>query len=161
MELSLINALPVRLYPIRGPVRFITEPIAVYFYRLDSNAYNVEQDGFWIAGDASTDIIVRTDRPISRITLHFGSRVANDVTATIGGRRAEVHVGAGGEAQVSLSPGEPFVYAAPTNEGVYQDSYALVLTMTTTAGFVPAKTDAGATDGRNLGVFVRPTFVFR
>ncbi len=161
VELSLINDLPVRLEPRRGPVKFITEPIAVYFYYLDSHTYFAEGDGFWIAGDAAAEIIVKTEKPLARATLRFSSRVANDVTAAIDGRKVAVHVGAGGEGQVSISPGDGFVYAVANDQGVYGDTYVYILRMTTTAGFVPAETNPGATDTRNLGVFVRPTFVFK
>jgi hypothetical protein len=150
IELSLINDLPVVLFRPRGPVEFIKEP-TVFFYYFDSNTYYAEGDGLWIAGKASTDIVVRTERPIKRIKIEFSSSIDNHVTGNFAGKPIEATVGPDQIQSVVLTVPRFFKY---------HQSYAYVLHLSTTAGFVPAQDDPGSHDTRNLGVFLRPSFVY-
>jgi hypothetical protein len=52
------------------------------------------------------------------------------------------------------------VQVSGLDEFRYHQSYAYVLHMETTKGFVPAVTEPGSKDTRNLGVFVRPKFTY-
>jgi hypothetical protein len=150
IELTLINDLPVRLHGLRGPVTFIEEP-TVFLYYLDGNTYYAEGNGLWIAGHASTDIIIRTELPIKRFTVEFTSSIDNHVSGTLAGRPLQATVGPDRVATVSVSMPPGFRY---------HQSYAYVLHLSTTAGFVPAEVDPGSSDTRNLGVFLRPTFTY-
>jgi hypothetical protein len=155
IELTLVNDLPCKINPLRCPITFIAEP-TVQFYYMDGRTYSAERspgsqtvDGTWIAGGASTDILVKTDLPPSRVRIEFSGPIENDVRGTFGDRPFAAHVPAGGRSAVTVSRPTPFRY--------HQNS-VYVLHLETARGFVPAQRDAGSKDARNLGVFIRPTF---
>jgi hypothetical protein len=150
IELTLVNDLPCRLNTLRCPILFIHEP-AVQFYYMDGRTYSAEGDGTWIAGAASTDILVKTDLPPSRVRIEFSSPIDNDVTGRFADRPFHATVLAGGRSSVSIAAPTPFRYH---QNAVY------VLHLETTRGFVPAERDPGSRDTRNLGVFIRPQFFY-
>ena len=156
VELTLALDLPAS---IRGPqwshVPFLLDPVVLFTY-LDDNTYFAEGDGLWIAGHATTDIIIRTEQPMLKLTLTIsGKYVPNDVTATLDGHTERASIEPGKSATLTFTP-RPGVWA--------HASYGVVLRLTTTRGFVP--TEVGERPGpgqqpdtRNLGVFIQPTFV--
>jgi hypothetical protein len=157
IELTLVNDLPCRLNPIRCPITFIAEP-TVQFYYMDGRTYSAERspgsdtvDGTWIAGDASTDILVKTDRAPSRVRIEFSAPIDNTVTGRFADRRFSASVPGGGKTAVSVSHPTPFRYHA---------NWVYVLHLETGQGFVPAERDPHSTDTRHLGVFIRPTFAY-
>jgi hypothetical protein len=156
IELTLVLNLPVDLLEgVRARVPFLNDPVVQFSY-MDQNTYFAEGDGLWIAGHAATDIIIRTEQPILKLTLTISAKyVPNDVTATVGGHTERASIEPGKHATLSFTP-RPGVWA--------HASYAVVLHVTTTRGFVP--TEVGERPGpgqqpdtRNLGVFIQPTFV--
>ncbi|MEO7190108.1 MAG: hypothetical protein ABI051_03560 [Vicinamibacterales bacterium] len=155
IELTLINDLPCRLNVLRCPITFIAEP-TVQFYYMDGRTYSAEKspgsdivDGTWIAGGTSTDIIVKTDRPPSRVRIEFSSPIDNMVTGRFADKSFKASVLANGKSAVSVTRPAPFRY--------HQNS-VYVLHLDTANGFVPTERDPGSKDTRNLGVFIRPTF---
>jgi hypothetical protein len=160
IELTIVNELPCRLNALRCPILFIPEP-TVQFYYMDGRTYSAEPDpmsdgkgpvvGNWIAGDASTDILIKTDLPPSRVRIEFSSPIDNQVRGRFADRRFTANVPANGRTAVTVQRPTPFRYHA---NSVY------VLHLETTAGFVPAERDPASTDTRNLGVFVKPTFSY-
>jgi len=158
IELTMLDDLPVRLNRQRGRIPFWEEHFVLMYY-MDGHTGQPEPaggkagapiDGFWIAGDREAEIAIRSDdAPLTRVTLNLSTRVANTFTVSMGGRSTRVALPADGRATIILSPRGGFRY---------KTSYAYVLRMTTTAGFVPAEVDTGSTDTRNLGVYVRPVF---
>src|SRR5262249_1260575 len=114
--------------------------------------YFVEGDGLWIKGDAPTEILIRTEEPLRKLTLVMtGAHADNDVTASLDGRKQYVRVPASGT---------PVTLTFEPRTGIWaHGSYGVLLHLTTSAGFVPAETDPHSTDKRFLGVFVRPKFV--
>jgi hypothetical protein len=156
VELTLVLDLPAS---IRGQewshVPFLKDPVVLFTY-LDDNTYFAEGDGLWIAGYATTDIIIRTEQPMLKLTLNIDAKsVKNDVTATLDGRTERASIEPGQSATLTFTP-RPGVWA--------HASYGLVLRLTTTRGFVPAEVGerpgpGQQPDTRNLGVFIRPTFV--
>jgi hypothetical protein len=156
VELTLVNQLPIDLLPgVRAHVTFGHDPVVLFGY-MDQNTYFAEGDGLWIAGHATTDIIIRTEQPMVKLTLTItGKYVPNDVTATLDGRTERASIEPGKSATLTFTP-RPGVWA--------HASYGVVLRLTTTRGFVP--TEVGERPGpgqppdtRNLGVFIKPTFV--
>jgi hypothetical protein len=120
---------------------------------MDSHTYNCEPlpagYGFWIAGDRTAEIIVATGFPRAHVRLTVSSPIANTFRANWGGAKCAV----------VLAPNEPQICDLYTDDAVWaHDSYFYSLTMSTTAGFVPAKTIPLAADDRNLGVSVVPVF---
>jgi hypothetical protein len=150
IELTLIDDLPVRLDPLRSRILFVHDP-TVFLYYMDDHTYYAEKRGFWIAGAAGTDIVVRAEQPLTRLALTLGSAVDNRVSVDFGGRSAQTSVEAGGRAYLQLTP---------RSTVRYHGSYAYVLHLHTTNGFVPARRDPASSDTRNLGVFVAPLFMY-
>jgi hypothetical protein len=156
IEQTLVNQLPVDLLEgVRAHVPFEQDPLVLFDY-MDQNAYFAERDGLWIAGHAVTDILIRTEQPILKLTLNISAKyVPNDVTATLEGHTERASIEPGHQATLTFTP-RPGVWA--------HASYGVVLRLTTTRGFVP--TEVGERPGpgqqpdtRNLGVFIQPTFV--
>jgi hypothetical protein len=157
IELTLTNDLPCRLNVLRCPITFIANP-TVQFYYMDGRTYSAERspgsstvDGTWIAGHASTDIIVKTDRAPSRVRIEFSGPLANAVRGSFADRAFVATIPAGGKTAITLPRPTPFRY--------HQNS-VYVLHLETANGFVPAEKEPGSKDTRNLGVFIRPTFVY-
>jgi hypothetical protein len=157
VELTLLDDSPVRLNPNRGRIPFWIHSFALMYY-MDGNSYSPEPaggvpgaptDGFWIAGDRTARIALRSGKPLMRVELTFQSRLKNTVTWEMNGRSGRVELAPDQKTTIQFSP-ELGVKLA--------HSYAYLLTMTTTDGFVPKEVDSGTTDDRNLGVFLKPTF---
>jgi hypothetical protein len=151
IELTLVNDLPCRLNTLRCPILFIREP-AVQFYYMDGRTYSAEGDGTWIAGGTSTDILVKTDLPPSRVRIEFSGPIANEIRGRFADREFATSKPAGATVAVTVSDPKPFRYHL---NSVY------VLHLETTNGFVPAEVEPGSTDTRNLGVFIKPTFTYQ
>lgn len=155
IELTLVNDLPVNNEPQHARLWFGDtgqgDPgFLVYF--LDDNAYDREADkSFWTRGQARTEFIIKTDRPIRRakFTLTAGP-VATDARVTIGGRRQDVH----------LEPGDSrdLVFAMPPGFRYEKEVQALAWTASVSSGsgFTPIFFDPKSSDSRYLGVRVKP-----
>lgn len=157
IELTLVNELPCRLNALRCPILFVASP-TVQFYYMDGRTSSAEPlgpgmpvDGNWIAGAASTDILVKTDLPPSRVRIEFRSEIDNDVRGSFADRPFSSHVLAGARSAVTLFNPTPFRY--------HQNS-VYILHLETTRGFVPAERDPASHDTRTLGVFIRTTFSY-
>jgi len=157
VELTLLDDSPARLDPTRGRIPFHLNSFVLMYY-MDGNSYSPEPaggipgaptDGFWIAGDRTARIGLRSSTPLTSVTLTVWSREPNEFAVEMQGRSASLGLAAGQTGTLRLIPGDP-VYIGT--------SYAYVWTMSTTAGFVPAEVDEGSTDTRSLGVFVKPVF---
>ncbi|MCH7748548.1 MAG: hypothetical protein IH939_10665 [Acidobacteria bacterium] len=146
VELTMVNDLPIMLDPARSRVVYQVDP-TVLLYFLDDEAYLPEPPGIWIAGHSHAHVIVRTDGPLTALTVTLSAPIDNDVTVRIGGSEATVHVQAGVPTQVTLTP-----------RGVFsRQSWAYLLSVTTRDGFVPRLRDPNSTDPRYLGVALQLT----
>lgn len=149
VERTLADDIPARLHPERGRVEFGNPRNALLFI-MDGNTYNGEPRGdgwgFWIAGDASAEIIVRTVFPNARVRIVADSTpIANTFTASWGGQRCTLE----------LKPGAAQSCDLVASDGVWKrGAYLYSLKMSTTAGFAPPAPDTR----KNLGVFVMPVF---
>ncbi len=152
VELTILDDLPVRLNRARGRIIFVHDP-TVFTYFMDGNSYDAEADGpaFWVKGNASSDVILRTEHPITRIEFDIRSRVANTVTIEFGGQSQTVKLGQDGFARIRIAPGPPL--------DVHR-SYPYVLHMTTTNGFFPRDVEPNSQDVRYLGALVRFKFMY-
>ena len=148
VELTLVaDSLPNRLNPLRWRVVVNKEPTVILYY-MDGRTYFQEENGFWVA-PGTTDIVVRTEYPLSSIELKISSNVANTVEVEIGGRSRTVTIEPEKEQTVRLSPA-PGVHAF--------NSYQTVLTITTANGFYPRDRNPSSTDTRHLGAFITPQY---
>jgi hypothetical protein len=156
VELTLLDDSPPRLLVSRRiPFRINS---FVWMYYMDGNSYSPEPssgvagaptDRFWIAGDRTARIGLRSNTPLTSVTITVWSRVPNQFTVEMQGRGASLTLTAGQHGTIRLIPGDP-VYIG--------GSYAYEWSMTTTSGFVPSETDEGSADTRSLGVLVTPVF---
>ena len=152
IELTIVDDLPVRLNLSRGRIILVHDP-TVYAYLMDQNTYDAEGQGYWLRGGASTDMVMRTEQPLTRLELDITTRVPNTVTFDVAGRSQRVDLPENGYAKVRVAP-RNFL---EVHKGY---GYPYVLHFETTNGFVPAHTDPGSTDARYLGVFVRLSFMY-
>lgn len=160
VELTLINDLPVNNEPEHARLWFGDtgqgDPgFLVYF--LDDNAYDREADkSFWTRGRSRAEFIIKTDRPIRRATFTLtAGPVATDVRVTIGGRRQDVHLGAGDTRDLvfSMPPGLPYEKEV--------QALAWTASVSSSAGFTPIFFDPNSSDNRYLGVRVKPVLEAR
>ena len=145
VELTMVNDLPIMLDAGRARVRYGQDPTLLLYY-LDHNAYLPEPPGIWVTGGRRADLIVRTDhRPLETVRVTLTSRVANRVDVELGGDSVSVELEAGRARTVTLEP-----------RGVYaRRSWAYLLSVETSDGFVPRLVEPNSRDQRYLGVAVR------
>ncbi|HUQ86360.1 MAG TPA: hypothetical protein VM096_02305 [Vicinamibacterales bacterium] len=170
-ELTMVNDLPINVVPsrIRQPLGG-TPPILAYF--LDDNAYNRENDAFWVRGESSADILLRariqTEADAAGVQMSRSLRVQkltailetgprpNRIVITTAGDQKIVDMAPSSQQTVELemSHGMPYKYDPrfPTN-------YVYIVNIASATGFVPMF-ENGANDSRFLGVMVRliPTY---
>jgi hypothetical protein len=150
VERTMLNEIPLRLHGQRYKIPY-GDPRHSFLYRMDGNAYNLEDLppdglGFWIAGDASTEVVVATEWPATHPQLRVvNDRVANTFKANWGGSKCRLELQAGESATCELDTADS-VWA--------HGSFFYSMKMSTSAGFVP-----GGTDPRpSLGLKVFPVF---
>jgi hypothetical protein len=156
VELMLANELPVRLaQPLRAPIQYRLDP-GVKLYFLDQNAWPPEPTGvnpdgsrilsMWVSGSGRADVIVRAAWPIDHLEMEVESPINTVVTFGAGA----------GSVTRTLVPRQVLMFDLKTS-GVrgYGGDYACLLTVRSTAGFIPHMEDPQSTDYRNLSVQVR------
>jgi hypothetical protein len=103
----------------------------------------------WVAGGRRTDVIVRTNGRIDHLAVEAESPVATVLTVSMG---AEPVV-------VRLAPGKVSTFNVPASGVLYErygESWAYVLSASSSDGFIPALRDpTGPRDHRNLGAALR------
>src|SRR5262245_62169947 len=155
VELTMIDDLPIRLDVQRSRVIFIRDPYpTVFFYYMDPNTYFAEGNGLWVAGGETAEIVIRTELEVTRLDLALSSRVPNTVSIDFSGAKQTLSLQPGSDAQISMRPRRSFAIYKDNNR-----SYAYVLRITTSAGYVP-KEHEPSSDTRNLGVFLKPVFMY-
>ena len=155
IELTMIDDLPIRLDGQRSRIIFIRDPYpTVYFYYMDPNSYFAEEKGLWVAGGATAEIVIRTELEVTRLDIALSTRVPNTASIDFAGSRQTLSVQPGSEAQISMRPKKSFAIYKDNNR-----SYAYVFEITTSDGYVP-KDREPSTDSRNLGVFLKPVFMY-
>jgi len=146
VELTMVRDLPIALDQPRARVLHGNNP-RVQLYFLDHNASLPEPPGIWIYGDRRADIIVRHSDALETITVTAESPVSVDLSIDIGGR----------EGRVSLEPGVPGSVTIRPRGVNSRNSWAYLMQVTATGGFVPKLVEADSEDGRYLGAAIRLT----
>ena len=148
VELTMVLDLPIRLDNPRARVIYGQNP-TMQLYFLDHNAWLPEPPGIWIAGTRRAEIIVRTPMELETITVTARSPIATEVSIDIGD----------GEGRIALVPDVPGSLTIRPG-GVYsRRSWAYLMRVTTSDGFVPRLTEPGSQDGRFLGAAISLTAV--
>lgn len=145
VELSLVNDLPINtdLSRVRQP---FGESPRFQIYFLDANAYSREENSFWVRGESTAEILVKTPEPVSRLVVSLESAIPNRVAVRAPGE----------ERTVELSPAQPVRVVLRLGRGFpYQGTRVWAVSISSAAGFVPMFT-TGGTDNRFLGVRVTP-----
>ncbi|HEY7790791.1 MAG TPA: hypothetical protein VIC33_09790, partial [Vicinamibacterales bacterium] len=102
IELTMVSDLPINLDRSRSHLVYSSEP-TILLYLMDEHAYPPELGGVWVAGEARSHIVFRTDRPISALTLTLSAPIPNQVYVSLGNHGSNVALKAGVPATVSLS----------------------------------------------------------
>jgi len=167
IELTLLNDLPMTFSAERSKRPLAGDP-PVLAYFPDDNAYSPEGDAFWVRGKSRADVILRA--PVVDIG---GGRFVSKTIATLaievqnGADRSRVTVSTGAESRtLVLNSAEAASVTLRVGRGVpyHRDenptSYLYVVSIRTTAGFVPFLDAPSSSDSRFLGARIRlvPTY---
>ena len=160
VELTNTNTLPIATDGSRIRIWYGETPQNPGFqiYYLDANSYLAEADklSFWIRGRSTAQLLIKTDKPYSRMQVRVtAGPVASSSTIALGGRAVDLDVGPGQSAitQIDLGPGFPY------KENRDTPAYIWVMSVSSTSGFVPKMFDPVSADVRYLGVRVEPLIV--
>jgi hypothetical protein len=104
----------------------------------------------WVAGGRRTDIIVRTNERLAHLAVEAESPISTLLTVSMGAAPVVV----------SLTPGKLSTFNVPAQGVLYErygESWAYVLSASSSEGFIPVLRDptAPARDYRNLGALMR------
>ncbi len=143
VELTMVRDLPIALDQPRARVLHGNNP-RVQLYFLDHNASLPEPPGIWIYGDRRADIIVRHSDALETITVTAESPVSVDLSIDIGGR----------DGRIALEPGVPGSVTIEPRGVNSRNSWAYLMQVTVTGGFVPKLVEVDSEDGRYLGAAI-------
>jgi hypothetical protein len=132
--------------PTRARIPYGHDPTMLLYF-LDQNAFPPEPSGMWVSGGRRSDILVRTVDPIDHLMVNAQSPIRTALTVSMGGPSVTV----------SLVPGMVATFDVPARGVRALESYAYLLSASSSEGFVPALFDPQATppDRRNLGAQMR------
>lgn len=114
----------------------------------DQNCLGPEPGGFWVRGESRTVVIIRTDRPLSELSVILRSPVEGKTTVRLGGQKKEWRRPLRDMAERTL------VYSAPRSFR-WRGQFLYTLEVGEKSGFYPSNIDVNSHDRRFLGVFVR------
>jgi hypothetical protein len=146
IELSLVNELPINTDPKKARIWFGYRPrFQIYF--LDDNAYDREQNSFWVKGESRADILLKSAEPAGHLAVTLANGpLPNTVTVR----------SMGAEQTVELQPHEARDIMLPIGEGFpYQGRWVWSASISSSSGFVPMFAE-GSRDVRFLGIMVTP-----
>ena len=143
VELTMIDDLPIALDRFRHRLAYRSDP-DLLLSLLDRNVQRSDGLDLWVAGRSRADVVVRSGQCLSSLEVTLRSPVANRVTVRFGGDEATIHLSPGVEARVALAPSGLHV----------RGWWAYLLSVRTTAGFVPSLLVSGSRDQRFLGAVI-------
>jgi hypothetical protein len=162
IELTLLNDLPMATSadrfkrPLGG-----TPPVLAYFP--DDNAFNPEGDKFWVKGKSLAEVILRAPvvdagqgRYVTKAITKLNVEIQNGgkpdrVTISTGRETRTLNMEPAEIARVSLEVDD----GVPYHRGVQPTSFAYVISIRTTSGFVPFLEAPGSKDNRFLGALIQ------
>jgi hypothetical protein len=146
VELTMANDLPIALDISRARIPYGNDPTLLLYF-LDQHAFPPEPPGMWVSGAGRADIVVRSENRLERLSFVAQSPIRTVLTASAGGTPVTV----------PLTPGKVVTFDLPTSADRGLHSYAYLLSLRSSEGFIPHLADPGSPDSRNLGVLVRFT----
>jgi hypothetical protein len=157
VELTSVNTLPLMTDGSRMRIWYGNSgagDTGFQIYYLDDNSYLQEADrqSFWIRGESTAQILIKTDQPFTqlRLTLTAGA-VATTARVRLNGRWTSVQLAPGGASTIQLPLGPGFPY----KDQRVTPAYVWIVELASSSGFVPAITE-GSGDRRFLGLRVTP-----
>ncbi len=139
----MMNDLPVMVDPGRGHVVFGNDP-RILLYFMDDAAWPTEE-GFWVAGAADAEIVVRAGERLHGLMLTIHAPQPNVVRFDAGA----------GSQTLTLARGETTKLFLPATSKLSRGGFAFVVSVQTDRGFVPHLVDPASDDERFLGVDVK------
>ena len=143
VELTMIDDLPIALDRFRHRLEYRSDP-DLLLSLLDRNVQRSGPFDLWVAGKSRADVVVRSGQCLSSMEVALRSPVANRVTVRFGGDEATIDLSPGVEARVVLAPSGLHV----------RGWWAHLLSVRTTAGFIPSLLVPGSRDQRFLGAVI-------
>jgi hypothetical protein len=146
VELTMVNDLPVMLStePIRARIPYGHDPTLLLYF-LDQNAFPPDPPGMWVSGGGRADIIVRAADPIDHVVISAESPIDTVLTVSMGA----------GNVREPLTPGKTVTFSVPAAGVRYVQSYAYLMSVRSSEGFIPHLQDPESKDFRNLGALLR------
>ena len=165
VELTNVNDLPINTDSSRVRVWFGDDPdrqqgtkdpgFQIYF--LDVNAFREADKSFWVKGESRAEFLIKTDRPMKRLTLTMSAGpLPSTVRARLGGREQVLVIPAGDSRQITFAMEPGFPYMGTPDR---LPRFVWVASISSSSGFVPLFLDDGGSDTRFLGVRVKPMLV--
>jgi hypothetical protein len=157
VELTSVNTLPLMTDGSRMRIWYGNSgagDTGFQIYYLDDNSYLQEADrqSFWIRGESTAQILIKTDRPYTQLRLTFAAGAAATTAGVrLNGRETTVNLSPGGSSTLQLPLGPGFPYKGDR----VSPAYVWIAELSSSTGFVPAVSD-GSGDRRFLGVRVTP-----
>jgi len=137
-------------YPVNPDPRFheldFPGPFPGYLYRLDTNSYKPEPDGFWIKGKSTAQFIILSSRDIHFLEFRLSSIIDNTIT---------IHQGSGINRFQLKKNCEAIWSFHPETAGNAEFPSIYPFTVHAEKGLKPSTVDLNSSDSRNLGVFIR------
>ncbi len=168
IELTTINDLAIAAHADRARLALGGDP-PVRGYFPDDNVFDLEGDRFWVKGKSRAEVILRGPASARDDRTVVPLRISQlDVEVRNGGAANRVTLSAGaGRQTLDLQPFETrqvrleMPYGVPYRPWTYPTNYVYLLSIATSAGFVPYLQQPPSPDARFLGVMVKlaPTYV--
>ena len=143
VELTMVDDLPIALDPSRHRMTYGSDP-ELLLSMLDRNVHRAGALDLWVAGSSRADIALRSGYCLSSMEVVLRSPVANRVTVRFGGDEATTDLRPGVEVRVVLEPSGVFV----------RGLWSYLLSVRTSAGFIPSLLAPGSRDERFLGAII-------
>jgi hypothetical protein len=113
----------------------------------DENIFGPELGGFWVEGESRTTLIVRTDGPLSKVSVRLQSPVEGKAIVWLGNTKQDWERPSRNMAEKELD----FFAPRPFR---WKGRYLYTLRVKEEGGFYPYNIDMNSQDKRFLGVFV-------
>lgn len=165
VELTNVNDLPINTDSSRVRVWFGDDPRrqpgtkdpAFQIYFLDVNTFKEADKSFWVKGESRAEFLIKTDRPMRRLTLTISTgALPATVRTKVGDREPqELVIPAEDSRQITFALGSGFPYMGTPDR---LPRFVWVASVSSSSGFVPLF-NGGSSDARFLGVRVKPTLV--
>jgi len=125
--------------------QFKTKPYKLYFQ--DTNNFGQELSGFWAKGEIATEILIKTDFPVSNIVVKLSSPAPGKTKIRVGRSKQSI--------LRNRTEGQEKTLSFPSPVGFpMRDGYLYSIRVQEDGGFYPFRLDPNVKDNRFLGVFV-------